>query len=208
MFYGRVFNVLNNKIRDKGEFKLKSLFAKILFMLLAAVIAIPTVGASASEVKKASTSKQDVQFTYNPTELQKLAKEYSVPSVKEKGILNAAEELKGLENGSSQDQMSTMGAKSAAAKEAIKVIRGLANNAWAKDILGTMFGKSTVNKIIKNTNKICKVLEDITGAPKEVAAMARKQIPPAIKGAVGAGVAETIGMAVEYIILAADYLVL
>lgn len=75
-------------------------------------------------------------------------------------------------------------------------------------ILGTMFGKSTVNKIIKNTNKICKVLEDITGAPKEVAAMARKQIPPAIKGAVGAGVAETIGMAVEYIILAAYYLVL
>ncbi len=75
-------------------------------------------------------------------------------------------------------------------------------------ILGTMFGKSTVNKIIKNTNKICKVLEGITGAPKEVAAMARKQIPPVIKGAVGAGVAETIGMAVEYIILAADYLVL
>ncbi|OAZ61194.1 hypothetical protein SRCM100169_02223 [Bacillus siamensis] len=134
MFYDRVFDVLNNKIRDKGEFKLKSLFAKILFMLLAAVIAIPTVGASASEVKKASTSKQDMQFTYNPTELQKRAKEYSVPAVKEKGILNAAEELKGLENGSSQDQMSTMGAKSAAAKEAIKVIRGLANNAWAKDI--------------------------------------------------------------------------
>ncbi len=122
VFYGIVVNVLNNKIRDKGEFKLKSLFAKILLMLLAAVIAIPTVGASASEVKKASVSKQDVQFTYNPTELQKLAKEYSVPSVKEKGILNAAEELKGLENGNSQDQMSTMGAKSAAAKEALRLL--------------------------------------------------------------------------------------
>ncbi|MFZ7750874.1 hypothetical protein ACO1DC_00155 [Bacillus velezensis] len=93
---------------------MKSLFAEILLMLLAAVIAIPTAGASASEVQKASVSKQDVQFTYNPTELQKLAKEYSAPPVKEKGILNAADELKGLENGNSQDQMSTMGAKSIA----------------------------------------------------------------------------------------------
>lgn len=62
--------------------------------------------------------------------------------------------------------------------------------------------------MLNQSDRIVKVLEDITGTPREIASQAREQIPPAISKYVGKGSAETIGMIVEYIILAGDLLLL
>ncbi|AVM24281.1 hypothetical protein [Bacillus pumilus] len=177
-------------------------FVKMLLVLISAAVFIPaTVTHAAEKVEQ----KEDVVVTYNPTELQKELALRNVPLDKQEALLEA---FKAIENANNDPLATTNGPKGAAIKAAIKVIKGLVNNDWAQWVLKQRFGKEAVNGTVKNANKIIKELEKIIDVPKNAAGRAREVVSAELRKHIDGGVADTIGLVVEYIVLTADLLIL
>ncbi|MFP3427898.1 hypothetical protein, partial [Pseudoalteromonas sp. SIMBA_162] len=79
---------------------------------------------------------EDLVVTINPTELQKQLALRDVPLEKQEALLQA---FKAIENANNDPLATTNGPKGAAIKAAIKVIKGLVNNDWAKWVLQQRF---------------------------------------------------------------------
>ncbi|PRR92855.1 hypothetical protein [Bacillus sp. NMCN1] len=183
---------------------MKKFFVKMLLVLISAAVFIPTTATHATEKIE---QKEDLVVTINPTELQKQLALRDVPLEKQEALLQA---FKAIENANANNDplATTNGPKGAAIKAAIKVIKGLVNNDWAKWVLQQRFGKEAVNGTVKNANKIIKELEKIIDTPKNAAGRARKVVSAELKKHIDSGVADTIGLVVEYIVLTADLLIL
>ncbi|MDM5298113.1 hypothetical protein QUF51_08070 [Bacillus pumilus] len=181
---------------------MKKFFVKMLLVLISAAVFIPTTATYAAEKVE---QKEDLVVTYNPTELQKQLALRNVPLDKQKDLLQA---FKAIENANNDPLATTNGPKSGAIKAAIKVIKGLVNNDFAKWVLTQRFGKQAVNGTVKNANKIINELEKIIDVPKNAASRARKVVSAELRKHMDSGVADTIGLVVEYIILTADLLIL
>lgn len=181
---------------------MKKFFVKMLLVLISAAVFIPTTATYAAEKIE---QKEDLTVTFNPTELQKQLALRDLPLEKQEALLQA---FKAIENANNDPLATTNGPKGAAIKAAIKVIKGLVNNDWAKWVLQQRFGKEAVNGTVKNANKIIKELEKIIDTPKNAAGRARKVVSAELKKHIDSGVADTIGLVVEYIVLTADLLIL
>lgn len=143
--------------------------------------------------------------TIKPTELQKQLALRDVPLEKQEALIQA---FKAIENANNDPLATTNGPKSAGIKAAIKVIKGLVNNDWAQWVLKQRFGKEAVNGTVKNANRIIKELEKILDTPKNAAGRAREVVSAELRKHIDGGVADTIGLVVEYIVLTADLLIL
>ncbi|MDH6598378.1 hypothetical protein E4T85_12715 [Bacillus stratosphericus] len=180
---------------------MKNFLVRIMLVLLASVVFIPTTATYAAE----STSKKDeLVVTYNPTELQKELAIRNVPLKQQKILLQAIDTI----NRNDEPLASTNGPKSAGIKTAIKVLRGLANNDFAQWMLSSMFGKKAVKATVQNVNKIIKQIEHIVDTPKRAAKRANELVYAELKKHIDAGVAQGVGHVVEYIIIVGDALIL
>ncbi|MBP1312359.1 hypothetical protein JOD82_005504 [Paenibacillus sp. 1182] len=101
-------------------------------------------------------------------------------------------------------EVSTQGVKVKAVETAIKALRYVIDNPVSRWTLEKFFDTETVAAVIKYNNKVFGVLESYLGAVElttaEIAAGARSAIVQELRGVVSKGIAEGVGMVVEWLI--------